>query len=876
MIGKTISHYKILDKLGAGGMGVVYKAHDTRLDRTVALKFLPPHLTKSDEDKQRFIREAKAAAALNHPHICTIYSVEEYEEQQFISMEFIDGTTIRWQLETKNPKPGTAIDYAIQIAEALTEAHEKGIVHRDIKPENIMVDSKNRIKVMDFGLAKLKGTGNLTKAGSTVGTMAYMSPEQIQGQAVDHRSDIFSFGVMLYEMLTGQTPFRGEHEAAMVYSIVNEDASSITEYIPGASPELIHLTVRLLEKDVQDRYRSIEDVVSELKRVRKKSSGSMAARTASHIGDKTIDMKKSAERESSVTISISQFKNKYAIAFSVIIIMVFAVWMLRQFLAPTDLTPAENRSIAVLPLENLSPDPGDAYFTDGVHDDIITQLSKIGDLRVIARNSVMNFPVGSRNYTQIGEELNVSTVLEGSVRRADDIVRVSVQLIDVESMRTLWAETYDRHLTDIFTLQSEIAREITGSLKVSLTEDEERQLETPLTENAQAYDLYQRSLDYSFRRPDTKRENFDIAIDFMEKAIELDPQFLEAHAGLSINHALYHWYGYDQSPQRLEMSKRYADRAFELDPDSEGANLALANYYYRSRDYARALTYLEETRTSVLYYGLSAWIQRRIGMWEQSIENQKREIELDPLNVSSYYELALSYVQLRQYDRAIEYLNKALSLAPDFESAKQFVARTHLLWKGDIEPLRRYISQNPDAGVFSSYSYFMLRDFEGMLSKTEGMREEIITGQTYVTPKHYYAGLAYTYLGDRPGARSQFEKSQKILKGMLQDRPDDYRILASLSTVYAFLNMPDEAISMVEKVNEMIPLEKDALLGSDYIINTAVVYAILGNGEMASEYLEWALSIPSLISVQMLKIDPIWDPIREHENFRKLVSDEVT
>jgi eukaryotic-like serine/threonine-protein kinase len=885
VVGQTISHYTILEKLGEGGRGVVYKAHDTKLDRTVALKFLPSHLTKSDEDKERFIREAKAAAALNHPNICTIHSVDEHDGTQFIVMEYIDGVTLREKigsspLDKGGPQGGlsidTALSFALHIAEALAEAYDKGIVHRDIKPENIMVDAKNRIKVMDFGLAKLKGEINITKAGSTVGTVAYMSPEQIQGQDVDHRSDIFSFGVVLYEMLTGQTPFRGEHEAAMVYSIVNEDPSSITGYIPDASPELIHLADRLLEKDMQDRYRSIEDVVSELKRIRKESSGSMAARTASHIGDKPIDMKKSAEQESSVTISIPRFNNKYAIVFSLIIIMIFAVWMFRQILTPTDLTPAENPSIAVLPLENLSPDPDDAYFTDGVHDDIITQLSKIGDLKVIARNSVMNFPVGSRNYKQIGEELNVATVLEGSVRRADDIVRVSVQLIDVESMRTLWAETYDRHLTDIFTLQSEIAREITGSLRVSLTEEEEKQLEMPLTENAEAYDLYQRSMDYSIRRPDTKRGDFDIAIDFMEKAVEVDPQFIGAYAGLSFLHALYYWYGHDQSPQRLELSKRYADRAFELDPDSEWANLALANYYYRSRDYARALTYLEETRASVLYYGLSAWIQRRIGRWEQSIENQKREIELDPLNVGNYYELALSYLQLRQYDRAIEYLNKALSMAPDFDSAKQFVARTHILWKGDREPLRRYISHNPDAGVFNYFSYFLLRDYEGMLSNAERIREEVITGQAYVIPKQFYAGLAYTYLGDSTDARFQFEEARKILEEKLQDRPDDYRILATLSNVYAFLNMPEEAISTAKKVNEMIPLEKDALLGSDYIINTAVVYAILGNGEMAAEYLERALSIPSSISVQMLKIDPIWDPVREHESFRKLVAGEVT
>jgi eukaryotic-like serine/threonine-protein kinase len=296
MIGQTISNYKILEKLGEGGMGVVYKAHDTKLDRTVALKFLPPHLTKSEEDKHRFIREAKAAAALNHPHICTIHSVDEHDGNQFIVMEYVDGVTLRQRSEvrgqrsevggqrsevrrqmsespiTDTPPLATTIEYAIQIAEALAEAHEKGIVHRDIKPENIMVDAKNRVKVMDFGLAKLKSDKNITKAGSTVGTVAYMSPEQIQGQDVDHRSDIFSFGVVLYELLTGNTPFRGEHEAAMVYSIVNEEHTPPETYVPDIPAELIHLLNTTLEKDPEDRYHSVTEIIRELRRVKKHST----------------------------------------------------------------------------------------------------------------------------------------------------------------------------------------------------------------------------------------------------------------------------------------------------------------------------------------------------------------------------------------------------------------------------------------------------------------------------------------------------------------------------------------------------------------------------------------------------------------------------
>src|SRR5271169_2461676 len=270
MLGQTILHYKISEKLGEGGMGVVYKAHDTKLDRIVALKFLPLHLTANDAEKARFMQEARAAATLNHPHVCTIYRIDEYEGQQFIEMECIDGETLRRKIPVQ--KTDDALNYAIQIGEALHEAHAKGIVHRDIKADNIMVNAKNQIKVMDFGLAKLKGSLKLTKTSSTVGTLAYMAPEQIQGGEVDARSDIFSFGVVLYEMLTGHMPFRGEHEAAMMYSIINEEPEPLTKYLPGASSELLHIFGRALEKNPEDRYQSVHDMVIDLRRLKKEST----------------------------------------------------------------------------------------------------------------------------------------------------------------------------------------------------------------------------------------------------------------------------------------------------------------------------------------------------------------------------------------------------------------------------------------------------------------------------------------------------------------------------------------------------------------------------------------------------------------------------
>jgi len=356
MVGKTISHYKVLEKLGEGGMGVVYKARDTKLDRTVALKFLPLHLTGADEDKQRFIREAKAAAALNHSNICTIYSVEEHGGQQFISMEYVDGMTLREKCGTTGPvavPSKEAIGYAIQIAEALSEAHEKGIIHRDIKPGNIMVDSKNRIKVMDFGLAKLKDVSPLTKAGTTVGTLAYMSPEQIQGQDVDHRSDIFSFGVVLYEMLAGQTPFRGDHEAAMMYSIVHEEPQPISSSVPEISSQLENFIERTLEKDPSDRYQSMQDLLSDLRRLKRKTS----KKAATVVGAAPPAPSVAEQQQSFGTRSVARSPVFYIAIAMVVVIAAVASYVIFFLPKSGDAPPMNPNRVFVAAFENRTSDP---------------------------------------------------------------------------------------------------------------------------------------------------------------------------------------------------------------------------------------------------------------------------------------------------------------------------------------------------------------------------------------------------------------------------------------------------------------------------------------------------------------------------------------
>src|SRR2546425_4691341 len=385
MIGQIISQYKILEKLGEGGMGVVYKAHDTKLDRDVALKFLPHHLVANEAEQARFLQEARAASALNHPNVCTIYDIKEVNEQQFIVMEYVDGTTIKQKVPIQ--KLQDALTYALQIGEALHEAHSKRIVHRDIKCENIMVNSKNQIKVMDFGLAKLKGSMKLTRTSSTVGTLAYMAPEQIQGGEVDARSDLFSFGVVMFEMLTGKLPFRGDHEAALMYSIVHEGPEPLGKYRKDVPPVLTRIVSRLLEKNAEQRYQTTGDLLAELK---------------------------------NTDAPLATAKGSPAI------------------------------SIAVLAFEDMSPQKDHDYLCEGLAEEVINALTKIGTIRVSARTSAFAFRGKQMDIRDIGMKLNVQAVLEGSVRKSGNRLRITAQLINVADGYHIWSERYDREMKDVF------------------------------------------------------------------------------------------------------------------------------------------------------------------------------------------------------------------------------------------------------------------------------------------------------------------------------------------------------------------------------------------------------------------------------------------
>ena len=710
MIGQTIQHYKILEKLGEGGMGVVYKAHDTKLDRDVALKFLPQHLTSSEEDKQRFIREAKAAAALNHPNICTIHSVDEHGGNQFIVMEYIDGNTLGELQKSGKLKPEMVIDYATQIAEALSKAHDAGIIHRDIKPGNIMVNADGRIKVMDFGLAKLKGSaGEITKTGSTVGTTAYMAPEQIQGQEVDHRADIFSFGVVFFEMLTGVRPFRGEHEAALIYAIVNEEPASIQAYLPDAPETLEHFFVRALAKDPGERFSSAGEVIEALASL-KETKGISEARAQSvkdiAAASAAPEQEKQQDSGSSTTISITLpglglgeialgGRRLLIGAAGILLTALFAGWWFAgegngeeeaietpvQELAPEAATtpspPSDRAFVAVLPLENLSPDEENAFFTDGIHEEIISQLSAVSELGVFGRTTMRQYADTDRSLAEIGQELGAEAILEGSVRRAGDRVRITVQLIDPRTQDHLWAETYERELSPeaVFDIQADIAARITAALETELTGAERARIATAPTENLAAYDAYLKGRDQlrggvsgglAPAYPGVLAFAVDSAIVHLRDAVAADSAFATAHGLLSYAYAL-----------RLSVSgqdrwEEYAlsalDAAEELDPDLPEVHLAHGVLFQpdsrerAERAYRRVLEDHPDHRFAQVHM---ASLVRMEGRRAEEINWFLSAIRQDPRNTALILEMVRSLNELQLHEAAEAWRQYGLEHDPD-------------------------------------------------------------------------------------------------------------------------------------------------------------------------------------------------------------------
>jgi serine/threonine-protein kinase len=638
-------------------MGVVYKAEDMKLKRTVALKFLPPELTRDKDAKTRFIHEAQAASALQHHNICAIHDIGETDDgHMFIVMDCYDGETLKEKIARGPLAVDEAIDIVSQVAEGLAKAHATGMVHRDIKPANIMITSDGVVKILDFGLAKLAGQTKVTKTGTTVGTVAYMSPEQARGDETDSRSDIWPLGVVLYEMMRGRLPFRGEVEPAMLYAIMNEDPEPVMT-LRGDVPHGVEAIIeKALAKERARRYGTMDEFLSDLEAQRDQI---------------TLGIKQRRFR------AMRGFKRRKRLTTgAVTIVALVAAVVLVQVFHNGDMTID---SIAVLPLEDLSGDPAQEYFADGMTDALIAELTKIGALDVISRTSVMRYKETDKPLPQIARELGVTVVVEGSVLRDGERVRITAQLIHASTDRHLWADNYDRDFGDILILTSEVARAIAHEIQVILTPREQLQLAGARPVNPVAHDLYLKGKYYYYK---ATKEGDEKAINYLQQAIEADSNYAPAYARLA---AAYMWYSYDGhlSPEETyPICSRLIEKALEIDDTLAEAHMVLAGVKYHldwdwvgaDAEYKRAL---ELDPNLGEYRGQYAFFLLATGRFEEAIAEAERTLHLDPVALWPNKNLSYMYYHARQYEQAVLQWQQMIDLELDVTTAYRGLVRTY-------------------------------------------------------------------------------------------------------------------------------------------------------------------------------------------------------
>ena len=712
MIGQTISHYRITEKLGEGGMGVVYKAEDLRLQRPVALKFLPVNSLGNEEAKARFLREARAAAALQHPNICTVHEIDEVDGRMFIAMAYLEGDELTKGIERGRLSVERLLDIAMQVARGLQEAHSKGVVHRDVKPANIMDTTTGQAVLMDFGLAQLASAASkLSREGTRVGTSLYMSPEQTTGEKLDHRTDIWALGVVLYEMATGQTPFRGDYEQGILYSILHEEPPAITALRKDIAPELERIVNKCLAKKAGERYQTVSDLLADL--------GALKRGTESGAG----------KRPSS---------------------------------GAKDTRP----SIAVLPFENRSRDDEDEYFSDGISEDITSALGKVERLRVAPRSMAFQFKGKRPTPREVGAVLNVGHILEGSVRRSGNRVRINVELIAIQEGYQIWSERYDRVMEDIFDIQDQISEAIVENLKGKLVGREKERLAKRYTENPQAYNLCLRGRYYWYRRtPEALDEGstFQKAIGFYQQALAEDPDYALAHSGLADCHTLLGFYGALPMRETMPRAEAAALKALEIDADLPAAHASIGavealyhwNWAAGERAFQRAIE-LDSAFTEA-HFWYAVFVLLPLGLLDEAYSESKRATELDPVTPVVGMGPVLTLVFQQQNDQAIDELQKMLEFEPNYFWTHYLLGQAYLQ-KGDygkaIAELEGWaVPQMRDGRL--GYVYAV----SGQPEKARKLIEELQAGSQ---PRHlapYHLAMIYFGLGEKDQAFEWLDKA---------------------------------------------------------------------------------------------------------------------
>jgi len=829
--GTRLGRYEIRSKIGAGGMGEVYLARDTKLDRKVALKILPAKVAQRRDRMARFVREAKAAAALNHPNIAHIYEIGEDQGAHFIAMEFVDGVTLREKIHREHAEFRKLLRYLQQVAEALAKAHTAGIVHRDLKPENIMITRDDYAKILDFGLAKLieaRGSSDRdtfsseittvlaeqSLPGSVIGTVGYMSPEQAQGRLneIDHRSDIFSFGCILYEAASGQKAFEGVDALDSLHKIVHAPTPQISEINPAAPAELQRIVRRCLAKDREDRYQTIKDVAIELRELRRElASGAGIEDTAASKRFGVLPAVAQADDagsfptqgstpslthpSSSVEYMLAGIKQHKLAMVIVALVLASGVVGLVAYLHARN-TEVAIESIAVLPFANQNHDPDSEYLSDGLTESIINSLTQLPNLKVIARSSVFRYKGKETDPMAIGNELGVRTVLTGRILQRGDNLMISTELLDVRDNKQLWGEQYSEKISDLLSVQREIAKEITGNLRLKLSGAEQNRVAKHYTENPEAYQLYLKGRFYWNKRTE---EGVEKGIEYFQQAVEKDPKYALAYTGLADSYSLLTMaidVGSLSPTQAIPKARAAAMKALELDDTLAEAHTSLAfiklNYDWdwsaSEKEFKRAIELDPNSASAHHWYSHYLMAMGRI---DESLAESKRALELDQFSLIINTHLGWHYIYAHQYDLAIEQLRKTIDMDPNYGMA------------------------------------------------------------------HWYLGLAYEQSPMYAQAGAEIRTAKDLLK-------NNVGVEAGIGRVDALSGKRAEAQKVIDELKDM---SKQIYVSSYHV---ASIYASLGDKERAFEWLENAYKERS-DSLVYLKVDPKVDSLRSDPRFTNLV-----
>jgi TolB-like protein/cytochrome c-type biogenesis protein CcmH/NrfG len=874
--------YELLEQIGRGGQGVVFRARQKSLSRIVALKVIGLGHWATEAHLKRFRLEAEAAARLEHPGIVPIHEVGERDGSCYFSMKFVEGGQLDAVVRREPMSLRHAAELIAKVARTVHYAHEHGILHRDIKPGNILLDQKSEPHLTDFGLARLVETeSTVTRTLEVLGTPSYMAPEQAVGNnaAVSSATDVYGLGAVLYQILTGQPPFAGGTTYETIKLLLDTEPRQPRLLNPKIDRDLSTICLKCLEKDPKRRYSSALALAEDLERWLKHEPI-----RAQHTGVFVRGRKWVRRNPTGAVLAASLVALAAAAG--------WIVWKSEFIRHPTV------KGIAVLPFENLSGDPDNAYFADGIREEILTRLAGIADLKVISRTSTQQYQSKPRNLGEIAKQLGVTNILEGSVQKATDQVRVNVQLINAQTDSHLWAESYDRSLTDILGVESEIAKRIAESLQAKLTGREEQALAVKPTNNPEAYDWYLRGLAFEVRSmsgslpSSSSRGLEEKATSFYERAVQLDPNFAVSWARLSrMNSSIYFDSGTD-IPRR-DTAKRALENAQKLAPNLPETLIALGYYQYQVlRDYGTAKTTFG--RISKTLPGSSevlmalGRVTRREGHWDESIAYYEQALALDPRNVELRIGAAWTYGPLRQFATALKLYDRALDIRPNDPDVMAGKATIYQAQGNLPEAAKLLVEVNAQTNADWAFG---ARITQLRLERNYGEAVRLLQGHLAQFPfaSDYWKGLAQVNLalmqrrvGDRAGAKTTAEQARNTLEHLQRDQIGDVNVAAGLSQAYAATGEKDSALAAAERAIVLLARTKDAADAPACQENQALIQTIFGDNSRAiatltrllqTPYFSWLYG-PGVLTPALLRLDPIWDPLRSDPAFQKLCEGE--